>query len=130
VHHDRTKMNQPLSRKMEARSAIIHRTVWCATRLSDVPPDCPVSQQSNGSLRQRSTLQSAIMKNSVAQKSEQRSQRGTGLSGATRGQSLQQSTSSRPYRLGDVACHTRFWKANRMGTMYVLGSELTYTTVT
>jgi hypothetical protein len=30
----------------------------------------------------------------------------------------------------DQACHTRFWKENRMRTMYVLGSELTYTTIT
>jgi hypothetical protein len=28
------------------------------------------------------------------------------------------------------ACHTRFWKANRMRTMYVPGSELTYTAIT
>ena len=27
-------------------------------------------------------------------------------------------------------CHTRFWKANRMRTMYVPGSELTYTGIT
>jgi hypothetical protein len=27
-------------------------------------------------------------------------------------------------------CHTRFWKVNRMRTMYVPGSELTYTAVT
>jgi hypothetical protein len=27
-------------------------------------------------------------------------------------------------------CHTRFWKVNRMRTMYVPGSELTYTTIT
>jgi hypothetical protein len=27
-------------------------------------------------------------------------------------------------------CHTRFWKANRMRTMYVPGSELTYTAIT
>jgi hypothetical protein len=26
-------------------------------------------------------------------------------------------------------CHTQFWKANRMRTMYVPGSELTYTAV-
>jgi hypothetical protein len=31
---------------------------------------------------------------------------------------------------GDGSCHTRFWKVNRMRTMYVLGSELTYTTIT
>jgi hypothetical protein len=27
---------------LQARSAIIHRTVWCATGLSGVPLDCPV----------------------------------------------------------------------------------------
>jgi hypothetical protein len=27
-------------------------------------------------------------------------------------------------------CHTRFWKANRMRTMYVPGSELMYTSIT
>ena len=31
---------------------------------------------------------------------------------------------------GDSDCHTRFWKANRMRTMYVPGSELTYTAIT
>jgi hypothetical protein len=29
-----------------------------------------------------------------------------------------------------VECQTRFWKANRMRTMYMPGSELTYTTTT
>jgi hypothetical protein len=29
-----------------------------------------------------------------------------------------------------TVCHTRFWKANRMRTMYVPGSELTYTAIT
>ena len=33
-------------------------------------------------------------------------------------------------RAGGGECHTRFWKANRMRTMYVLGSELTYTAIT
>jgi hypothetical protein len=36
-------------------SAIIHRTVRCATGLSGAPPDCPVHQRSNGSFTQRST---------------------------------------------------------------------------
>jgi hypothetical protein len=31
-----------------SRSAIIHRTVRCSTRLSGVAPDCPVHQRSNG----------------------------------------------------------------------------------
>jgi hypothetical protein len=33
-------------------------------------------------------------------------------------------------RLDNERCHTRFWKANRMRTMYVPGSELTYTALT
>jgi hypothetical protein len=32
--------------------------------------------------------------------------------------------------MAQETCHTRFWKVNRMRTMYVLGSELTYTTIT
>jgi hypothetical protein len=30
----------------------------------------------------------------------------------------------------EAPCQTRFWKANRMRTMYVPGSELTYTAIT
>jgi hypothetical protein len=30
----------------------------------------------------------------------------------------------------NIDCHTRFWKVNRMRTMYVPGSELTYTAIT
>jgi hypothetical protein len=44
-------------------------------------PDCPVSQWSNDYLRQRSTLTAGTVQHSTAQKSEQRSQRGTGLFG-------------------------------------------------
>jgi hypothetical protein len=29
-----------------------------------------------------------------------------------------------------ASCHTRFWKVNRMRTMYVPGSELTYIAIT
>jgi hypothetical protein len=29
-----------------------------------------------------------------------------------------------------ACCHTRFWKVNRMRTMYVPGSDLTYTVIT
>jgi hypothetical protein len=46
-----------------------------------VPPNYPVCQRSNGYLRQRSTLTKGTVQHSTAQKSEQRSQRGTGLSG-------------------------------------------------
>jgi hypothetical protein len=31
VHQDRTESNQPLSGFSHAHSAIIHRTVWCAS---------------------------------------------------------------------------------------------------
>jgi hypothetical protein len=44
-------------------------------------PDCPVCQWSNDYLRQWSTLIAGTVQHSTAQKSEQRSQRGTGLSG-------------------------------------------------
>jgi hypothetical protein len=40
-----------------------------------VPPDCPVCQRSNGSLRANSRLQIAIVLNSAAHKSERRSQK-------------------------------------------------------
>jgi hypothetical protein len=42
--------NQPLSSFFRARSAIIHRTVWCARNKSGVHRTCPVSQWSNGNL--------------------------------------------------------------------------------
>jgi hypothetical protein len=48
-----------------------------------VPPDCPVSQRSNDYLCQRSTLTAGTVQHSTVQKSEQRSQRGIGLSGVT-----------------------------------------------
>jgi hypothetical protein len=51
--------------------------------LRDNSPDCPVSQRSNDYLRQRSTLTTGTVQHNTAQKSEQRSQRGTGLSGVT-----------------------------------------------
>jgi hypothetical protein len=44
-------------------------------------PDCPVSQRSNGSLRQRSTLQSATVMNSATIESEAQKAERTGLSG-------------------------------------------------
>ena len=44
-------------------------------------PDCPVFQQSNGYLRQWSTLTAGTVQHSTMQKSEQRSLRGTGLYG-------------------------------------------------
>jgi hypothetical protein len=46
--------------------------------------DCPVSQRSNGSLRQRLTLQSATVRNSATIESEAQKSEGTGLYGAAR----------------------------------------------
>jgi hypothetical protein len=54
-----------------------------------VPSDCPVSQQSNNSLRQRSTLQSATVVNSVATESEAQKSERTGLSGVAPNCSVQ-----------------------------------------
>jgi hypothetical protein len=74
-------------------SAIIHRTVRCATG------QCPVHHRTvrctSGATTmcgQRSTLQSEQWNSDV----RAASQRGTGLSGATRGQSLPRSTCSKP----------------------------------
>jgi hypothetical protein len=47
--------NSPPSGFWKSHSAIIHRTVWCATGLSGVPPDCPVCQRSNDFQAQWST---------------------------------------------------------------------------
>jgi hypothetical protein len=62
-------------------SAIIHRTVRCATGLSGVPPDCPVSQRSNGHLR--ATVDSDSEQCRTVHTTEVRAegQTGTGLSG-------------------------------------------------
>ena len=72
---------------LKTRSTIIHRTVRCATGLSDdEPPDYPVSQRSNGSLR---TYGHFVRRNSDEQcRTEVRAQKleGTGLSGAARRQ--------------------------------------------
>jgi hypothetical protein len=97
---------------------LAHRTVRCARTvqvstshsqenegvLRYNSPDYPVSQRSNGYLRATVNSDRSIV--------QRRSQRGTGtvwcgtgLSGATGGQSLQRSTCSEPYRLGDVAAH-------------------------
>jgi hypothetical protein len=68
--------------KMQVRSAIIHRTIRCATGLSGVPPDCPVSQRAT-------TIQRATVDSDRSYSEQQchaevgaASQRGTGLSGA------------------------------------------------
>jgi hypothetical protein len=48
--------NCPLSGFSRSHSAIIHQTVWCAPDMSSVHRTYPVSQRSNGQLRQRSTV--------------------------------------------------------------------------
>ena len=65
VHQARAQSNQPLSGIPGTPSAIIHRTVRCATGLSGEPAE------------QRSTLQSKQCKSDV----RAAGQRGTGLSG-------------------------------------------------
>jgi hypothetical protein len=72
--------------KTQVRSAIIHRTVRCATGLSGVPAEQRLSRATVDSDRSYS----------AAQKSEQQSQRGTGLSGAARGQSPNGRLASEP----------------------------------
>jgi hypothetical protein len=69
-------------------SAIIHRTVRCTSGATAI-------------CAQRSTLQSE----QYCGRSQSSGQRGTGLSGATRGQSLQRLTSSKPQQQDDVAAH-------------------------
>jgi hypothetical protein len=67
--------------KMEARSAIIHRTVQCTTGLSGVPPDYPVSHRATAIQSPRSTLQSAMLSYSVAAEVRAAKSEGIGLSG-------------------------------------------------
>jgi hypothetical protein len=69
--HQAVQLQTSHSQNSRARSAIIHRTVQCATGLSGEPAKQRLFA------RQRSTDRM----NSAAQKSEQRSQMGTGLSG-------------------------------------------------
>jgi hypothetical protein len=74
---------------LESRSAIIHRTIWCATGLSGVPPDCPVCHRSNGYRAQQSPA-NVNSARTVRAESEQRQKAhrtvtvrcGTRLSGA------------------------------------------------
>jgi hypothetical protein len=72
--------------------------------------DCPVSQRSNGSLRQRSTLQSATVMNSAATESEAQKSERTGLSGVApdcpvqlEDKAPQRSTAQNPNGCADVA---------------------------
>jgi hypothetical protein len=78
----------------EARSAIIHRTVRCATRLSG-------SQRSNGSLRANGRLCRATV---PRQKSEHRSQKSLDCSVQQDDKRLQRSTASNPNGCTNVAC--------------------------
>jgi hypothetical protein len=65
--------------KMEARSAIIRRTVRCATGLSGVPPEQRLSAPTVDSAK-------GIVRNSAAIESEAQKSEGTELSGAARRQ--------------------------------------------
>jgi hypothetical protein len=65
--------------KMEARSAIIHRIVRCATGLSGEPAEQRLSAPTVDSAK-------ATVRNSAAIESEAKKSEGTGLSGAARRQ--------------------------------------------
>jgi hypothetical protein len=92
--------------KTRARSAIIHRTVRCATGLSGEPA-------SNGYLRATVNCNRTWHVNS--QSCEVRGHRtvrcGTELSGAARGQSPQRSTGLQTLTVGDVAAHRTTYSA-------------------
>jgi hypothetical protein len=81
-------------KNLDARSAIIHWTVWCATGLFDEPAEQRLSA------RQRS---SAAM-NSACQKSERRSQRAPDCPVQLEDKRLQRSTAPNPNSCADVAC--------------------------
>jgi hypothetical protein len=66
--------NLPPSGIRGGRSAIIHRTVRCSTRLSGVAPDCPVCQAEHRSSTPTVVCRGTVKRYSVrlrAQKSEQ-----------------------------------------------------------
>jgi hypothetical protein len=95
--------NQPLSGIPGARSAIIHRTVRCATGLSGEPPGQRLTG-ANGRLQKHSVVNS-VPTEVRAQKSE-----GTGLSGVAPDcpvqqddKQLQRSTAPNPNDCADVA---------------------------
>jgi hypothetical protein len=87
-------MNQPLSGIPGARSAIIHRTVRCATGLSGEPAE-----------QRLSTCQrmSAAM-NSACQKSKRRSQRALDCPVQLEDKRIQRSTAPNPNGCADMAC--------------------------
>jgi hypothetical protein len=88
-----------------APSAIIHRTVRCATGLSGEPAEQRLSAPMVDYDRRNSAEQHHAEVRAAKLEGHRTIRCGTGLSGAARGQSLQRSTSSEPYRLGDVAAH-------------------------
>jgi hypothetical protein len=88
-------------------------------------PDCPVCQRSNGSLHQRSTLQSATMMNSAATESEAQKSERTGLSGVAPDYPVQledkrpqRSTAQNPNGCAEVArtgqCIVVVWSRTRL----------------
>jgi hypothetical protein len=82
-------ITRPYNSKPATLGTIIHRIVWCATGLCGASAEQRLSAPMVGSVKW-------TVQHSAAQKPEQRSQRGTGLSGAARRQRLQRSTSSEP----------------------------------
>jgi hypothetical protein len=83
-------------------SGFLRATPLKFTGLSSVPPDCPVSQRSNGQLRptvacaDEATVDRAEVRTAKSER--------TGLSGAIRGQRTSTVNSSKPQRLDDMAC--------------------------
>jgi hypothetical protein len=63
-------VNWPLSGFLGKRSAIIHQTVRCAPDMSGVHQTCPVSQRSNGRIRQRSIVVNSKKVNNVQVRSQ------------------------------------------------------------
>jgi hypothetical protein len=88
VHQDRIGSKQPLS-GFHRRSAIIHRTVRCAIRLSGEPA-------SNDYLRAMVNCKSTDEVNSAAAEVRAAKLEGTGLSGAARRQSSNDRLRSEP----------------------------------
>jgi hypothetical protein len=105
VHHARTTPNQPLSGFCQGRSAIIHRIVRCATRLSGEPTEQRLPAPTVDSAKCYSCEQCRDRVRSAEVRAHRTVRCGTGLSGAARRQSLQRSTSSELLQLADVAEH-------------------------
>jgi hypothetical protein len=92
-------------------SAIIHRTVWChrtvlcATGLSGAPAEQRLHARNGRLWRVNSAAQCHGRSQSRRSEGHRTVRCDTGLSGATWRQSLQRSTSSKPWRQGYVAAH-------------------------